>query len=71
MGITLIPIYSASPWENGFNERYSDTLYHQALDTKGFRSPRQTKQVFSQRLRQYNHIRPREALGMRPPVTET
>ncbi|MBL8564824.1 MAG: transposase [Hyphomicrobiaceae bacterium] len=41
------------------------------LNAEWFATTRQAQVVINTRLRQYNHIRPHHALGMRPPVPET
>ena len=71
IGIKPIQIYSGSPWENGYNERFNGTLRHEVLNTEWFATTRQAQIVINQWLRQYNHIRPHQALDMRPPVLET
>jgi len=71
VGITPLQIYPGSPWENGYNERFNGTLRREVLNAEWFASTRQAQAVISQWLRQYNHIRPHHALGMRPPIPET
>jgi putative transposase len=60
-----------SPWENGYNERFNGTLRRDVLNAEWFATTRQAQAVISQWLRQYNHVRPHHALGMRPPIPET
>ncbi len=60
-----------SPWENGYNERYTGILRREVLNTEWFATTRQARVVINQWLRQYNHARPHEALSMRAPVPET
>jgi diadenosine tetraphosphate (Ap4A) HIT family hydrolase len=43
----------------------------EVLNAEWFATTRQAETVITQWLRQYNHIRPHHALGMRPPVPET
>ena len=69
--ITPIHIYPGSPWENGYNERFNGTLRHEILNAEWFATTRQAQTVINRWLRQYNHVRPHHALGMRPPVPET
>ena len=57
IGIKPIQIYPGSPWENGYNERFTTTELAQI--------------VIDLWLKQYNHTRPHQALNMRPPVPET
>ena len=70
VGIIPIQIYPGSPWENGYNERFNGTL-RGILDAEWFATTRQAQTVIDQWLRQYNHIRPHHALGMRPTAPET
>ena len=71
VGITPIQIYPGSPWENGYNERFNGTLRREILNAEWFATTRQAQTVINQWLRQYNHVRPHHALGLRPPVPET
>ena len=71
VGIKPIQIYPGSPWENGYNERFNGTLRQEVLNAEWFTSIKQARIVIRQWLRQYNHIRPHQALNMRPPVPET
>ena len=71
VGIQPIQIYPGSPWENGYNERFNGNLRREVLNAEWFATTRQAQTVINQWLRQYNHVRPHHALGMRPPVPET
>ena len=71
MGIKPIQIYPGSPWENGYNERFNGTLRTEVLNAEWFSSIRQAQTVIDKWMQQYNHIRPHQALNMRPPVPET
>ena len=71
VGIKPIRIYPGSPWENGYNERFNGTLRREVLNAEWFTSIRQAQTVIETWLKQYNHIRPHQALNMRPPVPET
>jgi putative transposase len=71
VGIKPIRIYPGSPWENGYNERFNGTLRREVLNAEWFTTTKQAQVVINQWLRQYNHIRPHQALNMRPPVPET
>jgi len=71
VGIKPIQIYPGSPWENGYNERFNGTLRNEVLNAEWFATTKQAQIVINQWLRQYNHIRPHQALNMRPPVPET
>ena len=71
IGVQPIQIYPGSPWENGYNERFNGTLRREVLNAEWFSTIDQAKTVIGKWLKQYNHIRPHQALGMRPPVPET
>lgn len=71
VGIRPMRILPGSPWENGYNERFNGTLRSEVLNTEWFATTRQAQIVIDQWLRQYNHIRPHQALNMRAPVPET
>jgi putative transposase len=70
-GIQPLRIFPSSFWENGHNERFNGTLRLEVLNVEWFATTRQVQVAINQWLRQYNHIRPHHALGMRPPVPET
>ena len=71
VGIQRIQILPGSPWENGYNERFNGTLRREVLNAEWFVTTRQAQIVIDQWLKQYNTIRPHQALAMRPPVPET
>lgn len=71
VGVKPIQIYPGSPWENGYNERFNGTLRREVLNAEWFSTIRQAQTVINRGLRQYNHIRPHQALNMRPPIPET
>lgn len=71
VGVKPIRIYPCSPWENGYNERFNGTLRREVLNAEWFVSIDQAKAVIGKWLKQYNHIRPHQALSMRPPIPET
>ena len=71
VGIKPIQIYPGSPWENDYNERFNGTLRNEVLSAEWFATTKQAQIVINQWLRQYNHVRPHQALNMRPPVPET
>ena len=70
-GVKTLFIAKGSPWENGYNERFNGTLRKEVLNAEWFTSIRQAQVVIKTWLKQYNHIRPHQALNMRPPVPET
>ncbi|MDV7145399.1 transposase [Tropicimonas sp. TH_r6] len=67
----LLRIYPGSPWENGCNERFNCTLRREVLNAEWFTTTNQAQVVINWWLRVYNHTRPQQALGMRPPVPES
>jgi len=71
VGIKPIRIYLGSPWESGYNERFNSMLRREVLNAEWFSTIDQAKTVIGNWLDQYNHIRPHQALSMRPPVPET
>ena len=71
VGVKPIRIYPGSPWENGYNERFNGTLRREVLNAEWFLPIDQARTVIGKWLKQYNHIRPHQALNMRPPVPET
>ena len=71
VGVKPIRIYPGSPRENGYNERFNGTLRREVLNTEWFISIDQARTVIGKWLKQYNQIRPHQALGMHPPVPET
>ena len=71
VGIKPLKIHPGSPWENGYNERFNGILRHEVLNTEWFHSVRQAQVAINEWLKEYNHIRPHQSLGMRPPIPET
>ena len=71
VGVEPMRIFPGSPWENGYNERFNGTLRREVLNAEWFASTRQAQIVIDVWRRQYNHVRPHQALSMRPPVPET
>ena len=70
VGIKPIQIYPGSPWENGYNERFNGTLRREVLNAEWFSTIKQAQIVINTWLKQYNYIRPHQALNMRPPMPE-
>ena len=63
-------IEPGSPWENGYVESFNARLRDEFLDGEIFYTPREV-QVLTERWRwQYNHVRPHQSLGYRPPAPE-
>jgi len=52
-------------------ERFNGTICREVRIAGWFTSIRQARVVIETWLKQYNHIRPHQALNMRPPVPET
>ncbi|SFJ93930.1 Integrase core domain-containing protein, partial [Nereida ignava DSM 16309] len=71
VGVKPIQIYPGSPWENGYNERFNGILRQEVLNAEWFHSIKQAQVAINIWLKEYNHIRPHHALGMRPPMPET
>ena len=47
VGIKPINIYPGSPWENGYNERFNDTLRREVLKAEWFATTRQAQTVIN------------------------
>ena len=71
VGIKPIRIYPGSPRENGYNERFNGTLRREVLNAEWFTSIKQAQVVIETWRKQHNHIRPHQALNMRPSAPET
>ena len=71
VGIKPIQIYPGSLWENGYNERFNGTLRREVLNAEWFSTLKQAQAVINKWLKQYNYVRPHQAINMRPPVPET
>ena len=71
LGIKPIHIYRGSHWENGYNERLNGTLRREVFNAERFTSIDLARTVINQWRRQYNHVRPHQALNMCPPEPET
>ena len=59
------------PWENGYNERFNGTLRREGLNAEWFTSIKQAQTVIETWQKQYNRIRPHQALNISPRVPET
>jgi integrase-like protein len=64
-------IYPGSLCEKGLNDRLNGTLHREVLNTKWFTTTKRAQIVINNWLKQYDHIRPNQALNMRSPVPET
>ena len=52
LDIKPIRIYPGSPWENGYNERFNETLRREVLNAEWFTTTKQAQTVINQWLRQ-------------------
>ena len=68
LGILPERIAPGSPWENGRHERMHRTLKAEATDPPQA-NRKQQQRAFDAFRREFNHDRPHEALGQRPPRT--
>ena len=71
VGAETAYIEPGSPWENGYCESFNARFRDELLNGEIFYSLKEAQIVINQWLRQYNHVRPHQALNMRPPVPET
>jgi transposase InsO family protein len=59
-GIIPIQIYPGSPWENGYNKRFTGTLRREVLNAEWFSTINQAQTVIRKGLKQHNHVRPHQ-----------
>ena len=71
VGIAPIHICPGSPWENGYTERFNGTLRTEILNANGFQTTKQAQATLNCWVKDYNQIRPHQALDMRTPIPET
>ena len=71
LGIEPIHISLGSPWENGYTERFNGRLRNEILNANGFQTTRQAQATLNCWVKDYNQIRPHQALDLRPPIPET
>ena len=69
LGITLIYARPYHPESRGKNERFHRTMDAEILSLKSLRDARHAQAAFDEWRQDYNHLRPHEALGQRPPAT--
>lgn len=70
--LDVAPLYiePGSPWENGYVESFNARLRDEFLDGEIFYTLKEV-QVLTERWRwHYNHVRPHQSLGYRPPAPE-
>jgi transposase InsO family protein len=70
LGIGTLFIEPGSPWENGYCESFNGKLRDELLDREVFHSLREAQVLIEAWRRHYNTVRPRSALGYRPPAPE-
>ncbi|MEO1545091.1 MAG: transposase, partial [Pseudomonadota bacterium] len=58
-------------WQTDYSERFNGTLRCEVLNAAWFTTTHQAQVVINSWLKQYNHVRPHHALGMRAPAPET
>jgi transposase InsO family protein len=70
LDVTPLFIEPGSPWENGYVESFNARLRDEFLDGEIFYTLTEVR-VLTERWRwQYNHVRPHQSLGYRPPAPE-
>jgi putative transposase len=67
-GIEHIFIQPGKPTQNGFVERFNGSLRRGVLDAIAFRSIQEMRTETAAWMHDYNHFRPHESLGNKPPV---
>lgn len=58
------------PQENGYVESFIGKLRDESLNREVFTTLEEAKTLLNQCRREYNQVRPRSALGYRPPAPE-
>lgn len=71
VGIEPIHIYPGSTLENGYNERFNGTLRNEILNAKWLQTTCQAQATINFWIKEYNHIRSHQRLGMHPSIPET
>ena len=71
LGVGTLFIEPGSPWENGHCESLNGKLRDELLDREVFHSLREAQALIEAWRRHCNTVRPRSALGYRPPAPET
>lgn len=66
--ITLAYIQPGKPMQNGFIERCNGSVRRELLNAHVFYSLKEVRQKIEEWMMDYNHCRPHEALGYRPPI---
>ena len=68
--IKPIRIYLRPSWEKGQNERFKSTLRREILNAEWFHTTKKAQIAINIWLKQYNSVRPHQALIMGPPIPE-
>ena len=70
LGTKTLYIAPGSPWENGYCESFNGKLRNELLNGEIFYTLREAQALIEQWRQHYNRVRPRSALGYRPPAPE-
>jgi transposase InsO family protein len=68
VGVKTLYIEPGSPWENGYIESFNGKLRDELLNGELFDTLLEAKVLIERWRKEYNHIRPHNALGYRPPA---
>jgi putative transposase len=69
--VNTLFIEPGSPWENGYNESFNGKPRNELLNGELFYTIKEAQILIEQWRCHYNRVRPRSALGYRPPAPET
>jgi putative transposase len=67
IGVELLPVAPASPWENGFVESFHSRLRDEFLDRSVFENVADAKAQADAFKREFNTVRPHSSLGYKTP----
>ena len=70
-GVKTLYITPGSPWENGYIESFNGKLADELLELEVFHTLYEAKVLIERWRVHYNTMRPRSALGYRPPTPES
>ena len=71
VGAKTAYIEPGSPWENGYCESFKGRLRDELLNGEIFHSLREAQIIIEEWRKHYNTKRPHNALGYRPPASDT
>ena len=71
LGVQPLFIEPGSPWETGYVESFNGTLRDELLDREIFSTLTEARILIERWRQQYHTVRPRSALGSRPPAPVT